>query len=123
MKFDTSRNILTGGAGFLGHAVVERLRPRGAREIFIPRGKDYDLAHEADVAPLYCDANPDLVIHLASGVGGIGAHQANHAEHQQPSGHHQSRHHGSAVEFAATCQMAIRHRRSRTHGNRLGTHR
>jgi GDP-L-fucose synthase len=73
----TPRILLTGGAGFLGRAVAERLRARGAREIFIPRRRDYDLTHEADVARLYRDARPDLVIHLAAEVGGIGANQAN----------------------------------------------
>jgi len=77
MDLATPRILLTGGAGFLGRAVAERLRARGAREIFIPRRKDYDLTHEADVARLYRDANPDLVIHLAAEVGGIGANQAN----------------------------------------------
>ena len=73
----TTRILLTGGAGFLGRAVAERLHARGAREIFVPRRKDYDLTHEADVARVYRDARPDLVIHLAAEVGGIGANQAN----------------------------------------------
>jgi GDP-L-fucose synthase len=73
----TTRILLTGGAGFLGRAVAERLHARGAREIFIPRRRDYDLTHEADVARVYRDARPDLVIHLAAEVGGIGANQAN----------------------------------------------
>jgi len=77
MEISTSRILLTGGAGFLGRAVVERLRARGAREIFIPRRRDYDLTHEADVARLYRDADPEVVIHLAAEVGGIGANQAN----------------------------------------------
>ena len=72
-----SRILLTGGAGFLGRAVVDRLSARGAKDVFIPRRRDYDLTHEADVVRLYRDAKPDVVIHLAAEVGGIGANQAN----------------------------------------------
>ena len=77
MNLPTSRILLTGGAGFLGRAVVERLRARGVTDIFIPRRRDYDLTHEADVERVYRDALPDVVIHLAAEVGGIGANQAN----------------------------------------------
>ena len=72
-----SRILLTGGAGFLGRAVVDRLSARGAKDVFIPRRRDYDLTREADVVRLYRDAKPDVVIHLAAEVGGIGANQAN----------------------------------------------
>ncbi|MCE2881365.1 MAG: GDP-L-fucose synthase [Planctomycetaceae bacterium] len=68
---------MTGGAGFLGRAVLERLRARGATDIVVPRRTEYDLTHEADVARLYKDARPDVVLHLAAEVGGIGANQAN----------------------------------------------
>ena len=77
MNLPTSRILLTGGAGFLGRAVVERLRARGVTDIFIPRRRDYDLTREADVERVYRDARPDVVIHLAAEVGGIGANQAN----------------------------------------------
>jgi GDP-L-fucose synthase len=73
----TSRIVVTGGAGFLGRAVLERLRARGATDIVVPRRTEYDLTHEADVARLYKDARPDVVLHLAAEVGGIGANQAN----------------------------------------------
>ena len=73
----TSRILLTGGAGFLGRAVVDRLSARGAKDVFVPRRRDYDLTREADVVRLYRDAKPDVVIHLAAEVGGIGANQAN----------------------------------------------
>jgi GDP-L-fucose synthase len=56
---------------------VARLRDRGVREIMIPRRAEYDLTREADVARLYRDAAPDVVLHLAAEVGGIGANQAN----------------------------------------------
>ncbi|MFM7134614.1 MAG: GDP-L-fucose synthase family protein [Planctomycetota bacterium] len=77
IELSRSRIVVTGGAGFLGRAVLERLRARGATEIFVPRRREYDLTHEADVARLYADARPDVVLHLAAEVGGIGANQAN----------------------------------------------
>jgi GDP-L-fucose synthase len=71
------RVVVTGGAGFLGSFVVEQLRARGAGEIFVPRSRDYDLVDMAGVRKLYDDARPDLVIHLAAQVGGIGANRKN----------------------------------------------
>ena len=75
--FANQRVLVTGGAGFLGSFVVERLRARGCREIFVPRSRDYDLVDIAGVRKLYDDARPDLVIHLAAQVGGIGANLKN----------------------------------------------
>ena len=72
-----ARVVVTGGAGFLGRAVVERLRRRGVAEIIVPRRREYDLTHESDVARLFRDARPDVILHLAAEVGGIGANQAN----------------------------------------------
>lgn len=71
------RVIVTGGAGFLGSFVVEQLRAKGCRQIVIPRSRDYDLVQMQAVRRLYTEANPDVVIHLAARVGGIGANQAN----------------------------------------------
>ena len=71
------RVLVTGGAGFLGSVVVAQLRALGCSRIVVPRSRDYDLVEMADVKRLYNDAAPDLVIHLAARVGGIGANQAN----------------------------------------------
>ena len=71
------RVIVTGGAGFLGSFVVEQLRAKGCRQIVIPRSQDYDLVQMEAVQRLYAEANPEIVIHLAARVGGIGANQAN----------------------------------------------
>jgi GDP-L-fucose synthase len=68
--------LVTGGAGFLGSRLVERLRSDG-HDPFVPRSSDYDLTHEADAARLFADAEPELVFHLAAEVGGIGANRAN----------------------------------------------
>jgi GDP-L-fucose synthase len=79
MPFDlsTERVVVTGGAGFLGGYVVEELRRRGAREIFVPRSRDYDLVDMAAVKRLYADARPTMLLHLAAQVGGIGANRDN----------------------------------------------
>ena len=70
------RVLVTGGGGFLGSHLVERLLAEGL-EPFVARRKDYDLTHEADVDRLFRDASPELVFHLAAEVGGIGANRAN----------------------------------------------
>ena len=70
------RVVVTGGAGFLGSYVVERLRARGCQQVVVPRSSAYDLRREEAVERLYRDASPDLVIHLAAVVGGIGANRA-----------------------------------------------
>jgi GDP-L-fucose synthase len=75
--FATRRVVVTGGAGFLGSFVVEGLRARGCREIVVPRSQEYDLVDGEAVRRLLRDAKPDLVIHLAARVGGIGANRDN----------------------------------------------
>lgn len=71
-----TRVLVTGGAGFLGTAVVDRLRHLGAREIVVPRSAEYDLVDGAAVRRLMRDAAPDVVIHLAARIGGIAASRA-----------------------------------------------
>lgn len=67
--------IVTGGAGFLGSYVVERLQEVGARNTFVVRSKDYDLRHESGVTKLLKDVPATLIIHMAAVVGGIGANR------------------------------------------------
>ena len=71
------RVVVTGGAGFLGSFVVEQLQAKGCRHLIVPRSRDYDLVQMAAVRRLYEDTTPDILIHLAARVGGIGANQAN----------------------------------------------
>jgi GDP-L-fucose synthase len=69
--------VVTGGSGFLGSRVVRKLQERGCKRIFVPRSKDYNLVEMDAVKRLYADASPDIVIHLAARVGGIGANMKN----------------------------------------------
>ncbi len=71
----TKRIAVTGGEGFLGRAVVARLRAEGCSRIGVPRRRDYDLRTEAGVSGFYEQLKPQIVIHLAATVGGIGANQ------------------------------------------------
>jgi len=68
--------LVTGGGGFLGSHLVERLRGRGL-EPFVARRREYDLVSPADTERLFADAKPEVVFHLAAEVGGIGANRAN----------------------------------------------
>jgi len=81
MSFWTeNRFVVTGGAGFLGRSVVETLRQRGAQQVVVPRSVDYDLRQHGAVLELLRDTQPDIIIHLAAIVGGIGANRARPAE-------------------------------------------
>src|SRR5215467_1378813 len=71
------RVVVTGGAGFLGSFVTKALLDRGCPPPFTPRSRDYDLRKESDIIRLLKDARPDLIIHLAAVVGGIGANREN----------------------------------------------
>src|SRR5574342_1370030 len=76
ISWPSERVVVTGGAGFLGSRIVEVLRARGAREVFVPRSRDYDLVDMEAVRRLYRDAKPTLLVHCAAVVGGIGANRA-----------------------------------------------
>lgn len=77
MRLSDKRVVVTGGSGFLGSFVVAALRARGCRHVFVPRRADYDLRDRDAILRLYKDTRPDVVIHLAAVVGGIGANRAN----------------------------------------------
>ena len=78
MNFWKDKKVLvTGGAGFLGSYVVGKLKERGCKDIFVPRSSEYNLVQMEAVKKLYQDAKPEIVIHLAAKVGGIGANQEN----------------------------------------------
>ena len=73
--FKDRRVVVTGGAGFLGRYVVEGLGKRGCKNIGVPKIEDYDLVNINDIMRMYEDTKPDIVIHLAAVVGGIGANR------------------------------------------------
>lgn len=75
MELRGARVVVTGGSGFLGRRVVATLEARGCAKVFAPRSAQYDLRDRAAVVRLYRDTTPDLVIHLAAVVGGIGANR------------------------------------------------
>lgn len=78
--FEERRVVVTGGAGFLGGYVTEGLRKRGCRNILVPKIEDYDLVRMEDIIRMYEDMKPDIVLHLAAVVGGIGANRKHPGE-------------------------------------------
>ncbi len=74
------RVCVTGGSGFLGSYVIDKLKERGVKDIFIPRKKDYDLVKAEAIKDLLNDARPNIIIHLAAQVGGIGANKKHPAQ-------------------------------------------
>jgi GDP-L-fucose synthase len=77
MQWSEKRVVVTGGAGFLGTSVVQKLQQRHCRKIIVPRSREFDLRDRDAVIRLYKEAAPDIVIHLAAVVGGIGANREN----------------------------------------------
>ncbi len=78
--FEDRRIVVTGGAGFLGGYILEGLRKRGCKDILVPKIEDYDLVNLEDVMRMYDNMKPDIVIHLAAVVGGIGANREHPGE-------------------------------------------
>lgn len=74
------RVVVTGGSGFLGSFVVEKLGEKGCKDIFVPHSEEYDLRQLDVIQRLLKDTKPDMIIHLAARVGGIGANRAHPAE-------------------------------------------
>jgi GDP-L-fucose synthase len=74
------RVCVTGGGGFLGSFVLEQLRQRGAVNVFVPRKRDYNLVQAKAVERMLADARPNVIIHLAAHVGGIGVNRQRPAE-------------------------------------------
>jgi len=72
-----TRFVVTGGGGFLGQSLVEGLRARGATAVAVPRSREYDLRREEAILRLLQEHRPEVIIHLAAVVGGIGANRAN----------------------------------------------
>lgn len=75
--WDGKRVCVTGGAGFLGSFLLEQLKQAGAKDVFVPTYPEYDLVEQEAIVRMLADSKPDVIIHLAAVVGGIGANMAN----------------------------------------------
>lgn len=80
IDFSEKRICVTGGAGFLGTHLIKNLKSKGAKEIYVPTIEEYDLVKQADIKRMLEVAKPDVIIHLAAHVGGIGANMEKPAE-------------------------------------------
>src|ERR1035437_3422489 len=77
LTLQSKRILVTGGAGFLGTHLIRRLQRRGCRDVFVPLQPDYDLTRSEAMERLFAEHRPEVLIHLAAVVGGIGANRAN----------------------------------------------
>ncbi len=77
MDLSRKRILVTGGSGFLGSHLLDTLRDKGCTQVVAPRRQQFDLTRENDVRRVYAEERPEVVIHLAAIVGGIGANRAN----------------------------------------------
>ena len=77
MEIENARVLMTGGSGFLGQHLVRKISERGCKDIIVPRKAQYDLTREEAVEKLLSETSPEIVIHLAAVVGGIGANKEN----------------------------------------------
>jgi GDP-L-fucose synthase len=77
MDLRAKKIMVTGGAGFLGQHMVARLRRAGCEHVFVPRSAQFDLTQERDIHRLFAHFRPDVILHLAAVVGGIGANRIN----------------------------------------------
>jgi nucleoside-diphosphate-sugar epimerase len=77
MRLQDKRIVVTGGGGFLGSHVVAELQRAGCRDVFVPRSRDYDLRRGDDVVRLLDERQPEVVVHLAAVVGGVGVNREN----------------------------------------------
>ena len=80
LDLSRQRICVTGGAGFLGRHLIDKLQAHGAKDIFVPNYPDYDLVKESDIQRMIREAQPDVIIHLAAKVGGIGANREHPGE-------------------------------------------
>jgi GDP-L-fucose synthase len=71
------RFVVTGGTGFLGSHIVKKMKDRGSKFVFVPKSAEYNLVKEEAILRLFQEARPDIIIHLAAVVGGIGANREN----------------------------------------------